>query len=122
VQPLCDRGIEDVAGLLERTERIGIHHLRPHVAVVAGRIVIAREDMPELRRPVPHRNLRGHADFSSSARSNAPTSRLAEAGWVWNSRSSSAEEMNSTVAKPWLNFLAARKRLRRSSGSGSAVW
>ena len=37
--------------------------------------------------------------FSSSARSNARTSWLAEAGWLWNSRSTSAEETNSTVAK-----------------------
>src|SRR5207247_9632384 len=38
---------------------------------------------------------------------------------LWNSRSTSAEETNSTVAKPWLNFRAARKRCSRSSGSGS---
>ena len=60
--------------------------------------------------------------FSSSAFSKAATSRLAAAGWVWNSRSISAEETNSTVAKPWLNLRAARKRASRSSGSGSPVW
>src|SRR5258707_995645 len=54
--------------------------------------------------------------FSSSWRSNARTSRLAEAGWVWNSRSISAEETNSTVAKPWLNLRAAMKRCNRSAG------
>ena len=46
----------------------------------------------------------------------------ASAGWVWNSRSISAEDTNSTVAKPWLNLRAARKRASRSSGSGSPVW
>jgi hypothetical protein len=34
VQTLCHRGVEDVAGLLERAERVGVHHLRPHVAVI----------------------------------------------------------------------------------------
>ena len=56
-------GIEDVAGLLEGAEGIGVHHLRPHVAVIAGRIVIAGEDMAELRGPVPQRDFRGHADL-----------------------------------------------------------
>src|SRR4030088_2305393 len=51
--------------------------------------------------------------FSSSWRSNARTSRLAEAGWVWNSRSISAEETNSTVAKPWLNLRAAKDPLKQ---------
>src|SRR3979409_1893943 len=38
VQPLCYSGIEDVAGLLEGAERVGVHHLGPHVAVIARRI------------------------------------------------------------------------------------
>src|SRR6185436_14882604 len=35
VQAFGGGGIEDVAGLLEGAERVGVHHLRPHVAVIA---------------------------------------------------------------------------------------
>src|SRR5204863_9648825 len=63
MQPLGEGGIEDVAGLLEGAEGVGVHHLGPHVAVVTGGIVIAGEDMAELGRPVPQRDLGGHADF-----------------------------------------------------------
>src|SRR5262245_64908871 len=34
MQLLRDAGIKDVAGLLERRERVGVEHLRPQVAVV----------------------------------------------------------------------------------------
>src|SRR4051794_35190414 len=48
MQPPGDGGIEDVAGFLEGTEGVGVHHFRPHVAVVARRVVIAGEDVTEL--------------------------------------------------------------------------
>src|SRR6478735_3199277 len=41
VQTFGSGRIEDVAGLLEGAEGVGVHHLRPHVAVIAGGIVIA---------------------------------------------------------------------------------
>ncbi len=63
MQTLGDRGIENVAGLLESAERVGVHHLGPHVAVIARRVVIAGKDMAELLRPMPQRDFRRHADF-----------------------------------------------------------
>src|ERR1700751_542530 len=49
MQPLRRRRVEYVAGFLECFERIGVEHFRPHVAVVAGRIAAAGEDMSEMR-------------------------------------------------------------------------
>src|SRR5580700_8102652 len=46
-QPLSGRRIENVPGLLERREGVGIEHLGPHVAVIGSRIAAAREDMAE---------------------------------------------------------------------------
>ncbi|GCC48925.1 hypothetical protein chiPu_0033207 [Chiloscyllium punctatum] len=63
MQPLGGRRIEDVAGLLEGAEGVGVHHLRPHVAVIAGGIMVAGEDVTELGRPVAQRDFRGHADL-----------------------------------------------------------
>jgi hypothetical protein len=54
--------VEHVAGLLEGVEGVGVEHLRPHVAVVARRVVVAGEDMAEVRRAVPHHDLLRHAD------------------------------------------------------------
>ena len=107
-------GIEDVAGLLEGAERVGVHHLRPHVAVIARRVMVAGEDMAELLwAGAAAKSRRACRSCPAPARSNARTSRIAEAGWLWNSRSISAEETNSTVAKPWLNLRAAKEALQQ---------
>ena len=73
--------IEDVAGLLEGLEGVGIEHLRPHVAVVGRRIAVAGEDMPEVGRPVAHGDLRPACRCASSAsRSNAAASIVTRRG------------------------------------------
>src|SRR5579863_7369643 len=45
VKAFGDSGIENVAGLLEGAERVGIHHFRPHVAVIARGVMVAGEDV-----------------------------------------------------------------------------
>src|SRR5437588_840799 len=57
MQPLGGRAVEYVAGLLERVERVGVQHLGPHIAVIGRRIVVAGEDVAEMRRTVPHHDL-----------------------------------------------------------------
>ena len=52
VEALGQLGIEHVARLLEGVEGVGIHHLRPQIAVVAGRI--AADDVLEVRDAVAH--------------------------------------------------------------------
>ena len=56
------RRIEDVAGFLEGAERVGVEHLRPHIAVIGRRIAAAGKDMPEMRRAMTHDDLVRHAD------------------------------------------------------------
>src|SRR5204862_3266465 len=48
VQAFGHLSIEDVAGLLERAEGVGVHHLGPHITVIAGGIVIAGKHVAEL--------------------------------------------------------------------------
>src|ERR1700722_9248502 len=54
MEPLGGRAVEHVAGLLEGVEGVGVEHTRPHVAVLGRRIVVAGEDVAELRRAGPH--------------------------------------------------------------------
>ena len=54
--------IESIPGFLEGGEGVGIHHLGPHVAVIARRIPVAREDMGEMGRGVAHPDGPRHAD------------------------------------------------------------
>ncbi len=56
----ADLGVEDVAGFLERRECVAVHHFRPQVAVIAGRI--AAHDVHEVRQAVAHDDFRRHAD------------------------------------------------------------
>jgi hypothetical protein len=58
----ASRRVERIARLLEGGEGVGVHHLGPHVAVVARRIAVAGEDMGEMRRRVAHRDRPRHAD------------------------------------------------------------
>src|SRR5579859_2389269 len=46
----------------ERLECVGRERVRPEVAVVAGRVGVAREDVAELWRPVTHHELARHAE------------------------------------------------------------
>ena len=62
MQPPRDAGIENIAALLKRLEAVGVENLRPQIAVIAGRIAVARKDMLEMRRAVAHRNRVRHAD------------------------------------------------------------
>ncbi len=62
MQAFRDPGVKNIAGLLEGAERVGVHHLRPHVAVVAGGIVVAGEDVAELLGPVAQLDFLRHAD------------------------------------------------------------
>ncbi|MCU0757310.1 MAG: NAD(P)-binding domain-containing protein, partial [Xanthomonadales bacterium] len=59
-QPLGQRRVEDVTAFLEGGEAVGIQHLAPHVAVVAGRVATG-EDMREVRAAMAHHHLRQHA-------------------------------------------------------------
>src|ERR1700730_7955683 len=63
MQPFGGRRVKNIAGFLEGAERVGVHHLRPHVAVIARRIMITGEDVAELGRPMPQYDLLGHADL-----------------------------------------------------------
>src|SRR5256885_11544780 len=54
-QALRHSRIEYVAHLLEGVEGIRVEHLGPQKAVVAGRIMVAREDVLEVRRAVADR-------------------------------------------------------------------
>ena len=99
LQPRRHRRIEGIARLLEGREGIGIHHLGPHVAVVARR--------NSRRRQRHARNAASHAASGSHAASrSAPASAAcgaigsAGAGPSWNPRSTSAEAMYSTVWNP----------------------
>ena len=56
------RRIEDIAGLLEGAEGIGVEHFRPHITVIGRRIAAAGKDMPEMRRAVAHDDFVRHAD------------------------------------------------------------
>src|SRR2546425_352973 len=49
-QALCRRGVEDVAGLFERVESVGVEDLGPEIAVIARRVTVAGEDVLEVRR------------------------------------------------------------------------
>src|SRR5262249_47932972 len=43
MQALRDAGVEDIAGLLERRESVGVEHLRPQIAVIGRGVAGARE-------------------------------------------------------------------------------
>ena len=126
-QPLGGRGVEDVAGLAEGGEGVGVHHLGPHVGVVARRVAVAGEDVLEVRRP------RGASRSPPACRAASSVAACAAigsagAGPAWKSRSTSAEARYSTVAKPWSKLRAAisrshqlaRHRLRRSRRAARA--
>src|SRR5712675_3080451 len=59
---LRDPRIVGSAGLQEGFEGIVVEDLRPQVTVIAGRILIAREHMSELRRAVTHHNFLRHPE------------------------------------------------------------
>ena len=105
-------GIEHVARLLEGAEGVGIHHLRPHVAVVARRI--AADDVLEVRDAMAHaRSPRGMPMRSSVSFSNASTSRLVGVLQRVQVESTMAAARYSTVAKPWLKLRAALQPLQQ---------
>src|SRR5687767_4036679 len=55
---LLGRGlVKHVTHFEERFTRVRVHDLRPKIAVVAGRIIIAREQVQELRQSMPERDL-----------------------------------------------------------------
>src|SRR5829696_1234542 len=58
-----ERGIERVAGFPEGVEPIGVEDLGPEVSVVAGCVAAAREQVLEVRRPVPEPDRTGHPDL-----------------------------------------------------------
>src|SRR5215831_7090548 len=61
MQLLRDAGIKDVAGLLERRERVGVEHLRPQIAVVGRGVAGARKYVLEVGGSVTHDDLGRHA-------------------------------------------------------------
>ena len=65
---------------------------------------------------------RGMPIFSSSAFSKAATSRLAEAGWVWNSRSISAEETKLHGGKALVELSRGEEALEQVVGQRFPVW
>src|SRR5262249_36837861 len=62
MQPLRDAGVEDIAGLLERREGVGVEHLRPQIAVIGRGVAGACEYVLEVGGSVAHDDFRGHAD------------------------------------------------------------
>src|SRR5271154_4453006 len=62
LQPRGQFGIERVARLDEGLEAVGVQHLAPEIAVIAGRIAFAREYVLEMRRGVTHRDRIWHFD------------------------------------------------------------
>ena len=109
------------AGFFEGFEGVGVEHFGPEVAVVAGGVA-AREDVLEVRGAVAHHHHR-RACPSRRARPSRgrATSRSSAASSRWRSRSTSAEAVYSTVAKPWLKRRAARTLSSSASGIGSPV-
>ena len=69
--------IEGVARLLEGLEGVGVHHLGPHVAVIARGIAVAREDMGEMRGRVAHPDGVRHAQTRPAPRPASPSGRRA---------------------------------------------
>ena len=63
-QALRHRLVPRAAGLGERLPGVGGQRVGPQVAVVAGRVAVAREHVAELRRAVAHHDLRRHAERS----------------------------------------------------------
>jgi len=106
--------IEEIAAL-ERAERVGIHHLRPHIAV-AGGIMIAGEDMANCGGRCRTR-FRGHPIFSSPPLNARIATRLG--GWVEiRDRSARGDELHRGKA---LVICVRRKRCRRFP-QRSPVW
>mmetsp|Transcript_22989 Transcript_22989/g.38801 ORF Transcript_22989/g.38801 Transcript_22989/m.38801 type:complete len:282 (+) Transcript_22989:1502-2347(+) len=56
-------GVERPACFLKGGKGVGVHHLGPHVAVIARRISVACKDMGEMWRRVAHPDGVGHAHF-----------------------------------------------------------
>src|SRR5690606_36739769 len=63
VQPLGDLVVVEPAGLAERLRRVGRQHVGPEVAVIAGRVAVAPEDVQEVRHPVAHHDLARHPEL-----------------------------------------------------------
>ena len=116
--PTCR--IEDVARLLEGAEAVGVEHLGPEIAVIGRGIAVAREDVLEMRRAVAHHHRRRHVDLRrGGCPRRLPHRSLSASGSRCASRSYSAEETYSTVAKPWLKR-AARQQLVEQRPRASA--
>ena len=104
--------IEDVARLLEGRERVGVHHLRPQVAVVARRI--AAHDVQEVRDAVAHDDLARHAEALQRRRARRRRRRArSPSSSACRSMSTNADARYSMVAKPWLKLRAALMRVEQ---------
>ena len=76
--------------------------------------------MPEMRRPVPHHDLRRHGDAVDDA-SNAVLSIAPGSRSEWKSRSTMAEAMIFDRAETLVEIARGDNRCSSSSGIGSPV-
>jgi hypothetical protein len=71
-QPFRGRGIENITGLFEGGKRVGVEHFGPHIAVIAGGITAAPEEMGKVRQTMPHHDFVRHADALEACRFGRP--------------------------------------------------
>jgi len=84
--------------------------------------MVAGEDVAKLRGPVAQRDLLGHADLLQLLLLEGAHILRAAAGWVWNSRSISADETKLDGGKTLVEFSRGKEALEQIVGSGSPVW
>jgi phenylacetate-CoA ligase len=90
--------VEHVAGLEERLARVGVHHLGPQVAVVAGGVRVALEQVVELRQPVAHGHLLRRADARARVSRSKASASMTPSVAVCSAMSTIAADRYSTVA------------------------
>ena len=62
MQAFGERGVKNIAALHKRLETVGIENFRPEIAVIAGAIALAGEDVLKMRCPVAHGDSGRHPD------------------------------------------------------------
>ena len=115
------RAVPD-ALLLEQRPGVGVHRLRPEVAVIARRIAVRREDVPELRRAVPHHHFLRHLQFGQRLaleRVRVGHRRLAVVVFHVDDR---ARQIFDRVENPWLKVDDFSILSTSAAGIGWPVW